>query len=211
MNLRVVDNPSKFNKNMIENDETAISINKKDNKDTIDSSNNININIIPLNESFNTNDTSKLVSKKISAYLGETSNSKQFLNKSKEVSEITKFTIDYNEESNMTNMTNIIQDKKPDQLEQTEPHQDHLILNDNKFKNQTTNYSNSFGLIQANKKDRYDYFGTKIIKGKKKQKVTFIDKIKKDTKLVDTVYIKSIKEILKNAKYDEEECKCLIF
>jgi len=147
MNLRVVDNPSKFNKNMIENDETAISINKKDNKDTIDSSNNININIIPLNESFNTNDTSKLVSKKISAYLGETSNSKQFLNKSKEVSEITKFTIDYNEESNMTNMTNIIQDKKPDQLEQTEPHQDHLILNDNKFKNQTTNYSNSFGLI----------------------------------------------------------------
>ena len=59
--------------------------------------------------------------------------------------------------------------------------------------------------------DRRDYYGNNIIKGQKHHKVTFIDKVKKNKKLADIVFIDNIKKFLKNGKFDDEECKCVIF
>ncbi len=59
--------------------------------------------------------------------------------------------------------------------------------------------------------DRRDYYGMNIIKGNKLHRVTFIDKVKKGKKLADIIYIENFKKLIKKGKFDDDECKCLIF
>jgi len=163
-------------------------------------SNNVDlIKIAKSDTSFNTQDTSRLYSKKTSLYGENSPRGKKSKNKDRESSasnlDILPLTMENNPENNNDIQDNNIIDKVESlKIDPTE-----LIL-----KNEIKKV-----IMRTNRKD---YFGTNIIKGHKQHKVTFIDKVKKDKKLCDIIFIENIKNILKSGKFDnEEECKCIIF